>query len=79
MPQLIQIDGLAARVAVVKPTVVGAAVRVFLLGGSSLTDKEAGQACGSPYLFKENRDAILGLVSELERRKVSEPGVVANG
>lgn len=75
MSNAINIDGLEARVAILKPTVVGAAFRIFLLGGTKLTEKEAGQAAGSPYLLKENSAAIMGLVEDLEARTVTQAQV----
>lgn len=59
---------LAAVVAVQKPTVVGAAVRIFLLGGSALSEKQRDQASGSSYLMRQNGPAIMELVAELESR-----------
>ena len=70
MTNSIKLSGLEVRLAVLKPTVVGAAFKIFMLGGSALTEKEAGQASGSPYLLKENGPAIMGLVKELEARAI---------
>jgi hypothetical protein len=61
-------DGLASKVAILKPTVVGAALRVYLLGGSSLNDKQLEQAAGSAYLMRENGVEVMALVVEMESR-----------
>jgi len=75
MSKTINLDGLEVRVAVLKPTVVGAAFKIFMLGGTSLSEKDAGQAAGSPYLLKENSAAIMGLVEDLEARTVQAAAV----
>lgn len=75
MSKVVNIDGLDARVAILKPSVVGAAVRIFLLGGTELSEKEAGQAAGSPYLLRENSAAIMGLVEALEARTADTASV----
>lgn len=69
MSNVIKTEGLEVRVAVLKPTVVGAALKIFMMGGSKLTEKEAGLAAGSPYLLKQNHTAIMGLVEEFEARR----------
>jgi hypothetical protein len=68
MSVILNTDGLAAEVAVQKPTVVGAAVRIFLLGGSALSEKQRDQASGSSYLMRQNGEAIMDLVAVLESR-----------
>jgi hypothetical protein len=64
----LNVSDLAASVAVVKPTVVGAAFRIYLLGGVGLTDTERAQAAGSGYLMKENGEQIMKLVKLLDDR-----------
>jgi|TARA_R110000796_G_scaffold129256_2_gene244977 hypothetical protein len=61
-------DGLASKVAILKPTVVGAALRVYLLGGSALNEKQLEQAAGSAYLMRENGIEVMALVVEMESR-----------
>jgi hypothetical protein len=61
-------DGLASKVAILKPTVVGAALRVYLLGGSNLNEKQLEQAAGSAYLMRENGVEVMALVVEMESR-----------
>jgi hypothetical protein len=61
-------DGLASKVAILKPTVVGAALRVYLLGGSALNEKQLEQAAGSAYLMRENGVEVMELVKAMELR-----------
>jgi len=70
MTKKINLEGLEASAAIIKPTVVGAAFKIFMLGGSKLTDKQAGQAAGSPYLWRENKEDIRAFVEELEGRLI---------
>lgn len=47
--------------------VVGAAVRILVAGGSTLSEKEARRASGaSPYLWRTRGRQILSLVQEME-------------
>lgn len=64
----LNIDNLAPRVAIYKPTVVGAAFRIFLMGGSDLSETQRGQAAGSAFLLKSCGDQIMELVDILEDR-----------
>ena len=77
MSTVINIDLLGPQVAVLRPTIVGAAFRIFLLGGSALSEKQRKLASGSAYLMNGNGDEVMALVTELERRIM--PGASVNG
>lgn len=55
------------RLAVSKPSIIGAAIKILALGGSSLSEKEQIRAAGSSYLMKTEGEEILALVREFER------------
>ena len=65
---VLRLDGMGAALAVHKPAVIGAAMRIFALGGSSLSDAERGRAGGSAYLYSTHSAVIMDLVAEFERR-----------
>jgi len=74
MTQNLNLDGLAAQIAVHKPSVVGAAFKVFLFGGSELGDTQAAQASGSAHLFHKHQPEIMKLVREMEGRVPAKVG-----
>lgn len=51
---------------VTRPSVLGVAFRVYLLGGSSLTDKQAASGGGSPHLYRTHTKEIREIVKQLE-------------
>ncbi len=63
---IINLEPLRSRLAVTKPSVIGAAIRIVALGGGSLTEKEMARAIGSAYLMNAEGDEIRALVQELE-------------
>lgn len=52
--------------AVHPPAVIGAALKILQVGGSSLADDQMRRVVGSAYLFKTYREEIMGLVREME-------------
>lgn len=66
----IDTTGLAGIAATTKPSVIGCAVRIFLLGGSSMDEERAKHATGSPHLFKTHKAEIMRFVEALEDREI---------
>ena len=52
--------------ALVSPSVAGAALKILQLGGSSLPEDKMRRAMGSAYLFSKHKDEILDLVKDME-------------
>jgi len=52
--------------ALVAPSVAGAALKVFIMGGSDLPADQMARACGSPHLMSKHGHEIYALVSALE-------------
>lgn len=63
---MINLEPVKDRLAITKPSVIGAAIKILALGGSQLSEKQQARAVGSSYLMKTEGEEILALVRELE-------------
>ncbi len=64
--KLLDISAIATDVALLKPTIVGAAFRIYALGGSSLSEAQRKQATGGPTLYNTHLEDIMALVEKME-------------
>jgi hypothetical protein len=74
MSKVIDLNGMETTAAVNRPAVMGAAIKIYLLGGSILDQKERIRAAGSYHLMKVDGPAIMALVEELEARQIETAG-----
>lgn len=56
------------RMMLAKPSILGAAVRVYIMGGSALNDTDRASACGSHFLMAKHGETVMGLVKSLEQQ-----------